>query len=76
MWQYLQRFPHYEELHELHNKFLPELAKVEQQINQFQLDMKNHQLIIRRFDEDICHKGSKEQISVIYENIKKECASK
>ena len=30
MWNYLQRFPHYEELKELNNKFLPELAKTEQ----------------------------------------------
>ena len=29
MYAYLQRFPHYEELKELHDKFLPELAKVE-----------------------------------------------
>jgi hypothetical protein len=29
MWNYLQRFPHYEELKELNDKFLPELAKTE-----------------------------------------------
>ena len=76
MWQYLQRFPHYEELKELHNKFLPELAKMEQQIGDFKLDMEQHQLMIRRFDEDICHKGSKEAITSIYQTIKKECATK
>ena len=27
MWTYMQRFPHYEELQNLNNKFLPELAK-------------------------------------------------
>ena len=29
MWSYLQRFPHYEELKELNDKFLPEIAKNE-----------------------------------------------
>jgi len=29
MWTYLQRFPHYEEMKALNDKFLPELAKTE-----------------------------------------------
>ena len=29
IWRFIDRFPHYDDLKELHNKFLPELAKVE-----------------------------------------------
>ena len=29
IWNYMQRFPHYDDLKDLNNKFLPELAKLE-----------------------------------------------
>jgi len=35
IWTYLQRFPHYDDLKDLNNKFLPELAKLEQEIANF-----------------------------------------
>ena len=35
MYKYLQRFPHYEELKELNDKFLPELVKIESQVADF-----------------------------------------
>ena len=47
MWRYLQRFPHYDELKELHNKFLPEMAKAEQSISNFKDEIQKHQIIIR-----------------------------
>ena len=39
MWNYLQRFPHYEELKSLNDKFLPELVKTEGQIEYFKDDI-------------------------------------
>ena len=41
IWTYMGRFPLYEDLKELNNKFLPELAKVEQCIANFTQDQKN-----------------------------------
>ena len=38
IWTYMGRFPLYEDLKELNNKFLPELAKVEQCIANFTQD--------------------------------------
>ena len=35
IWNYMQRFPHYDDLKDLNNKFLPELAKLELQIFKF-----------------------------------------
>ena len=38
IWTYMRRFPLYEDLKELNNKFLPELAKVEQHIENFKVN--------------------------------------
>ena len=46
IWAYLQRFPHYDDLKELNNKFLPELASVQLQVMKFQVEIEKLQLII------------------------------
>ena len=35
----MQRFPLYEDIKDLNNKFLPELAKMEQHVANFQLEL-------------------------------------
>ena len=47
MWKFMERFTHYDELRHLNNKFLPELAKAEQQILNFQNELEKQRIIIR-----------------------------
>jgi hypothetical protein len=76
IWTYMQRFPLYEDIKDLNNKFLPELAKMEQHVANFQLEMDQVKMIVRRFDENIANKSGKESIDLIHEKIDKECALK
>ena len=76
IWTYMQRFPLYEDIKDLNNKFLPELAKMEQHVANFQLEMDQVKMIVRRFDENIANKSGKECIEIIHEKIDKECALK
>ena len=72
----MQRFPLYEDIKDLNNKFLPELAKMEQHVANFQLELEQTKAIVRRFDEIIANKSGKEHIDLLHEKINKECAQK
>ena len=63
IWKHFQRFAEYNDLKELYSKCLPELAKFEQKIANFQLEYDKNQLVIGRFDEVVATKSSKNQIS-------------
>lgn len=75
IWNYFQRFAEYNDLKDLYNKVIPELAKFEQKMANYEKEAKVQQLIIARFDENISQKSSKTQISVLYDYIKKNCAT-
>ena len=47
IWNYMQRFPLYDDMRELNNKFLPELAKMEQVLEDYKLEMDKMKEIIR-----------------------------
>ena len=59
IWKHFQRFAEYNDLKELYSKCLPELAKFEQKIANFQLEYDKNQLMIGRFDEVVATKSSK-----------------
>ena len=72
IWQYLQRFPHYEELKELNDKFLPELAKAEVKLAAFKLEMEQHQQIILKFDETLAQKGNKSEMEQLSRKLERD----
>lgn len=59
IWRHFQRFAEYDDLKDLYTKCVPELAKFEQKIINFTSDYEKCQLIIRRFDEELAKKSSK-----------------
>ena len=76
IWSHLQRFCYYDDLKELNNKFLPELAKFEQTIVDFKQENARMNEALRTFDEALLQKSSKNQIAVIMRKIDEECAHK
>ena len=54
-----KRFALYDDLKELHNKVLPEIAKFEQRIIELDSLHEKNNLIIREFDNSIAQKASK-----------------
>lgn len=59
IWKHFQRFAEYNDLKDLYNKCVPELAKFEERVLDFQTELDKHQLVIRRFDETVATKASK-----------------
>lgn len=66
IWRHFQRFAEYNDLKLLYNKFMPELARFEQKILDFSLQVDQIKLIIRRFDETVTQKADKNSIDMIY----------
>ena len=60
IWQHFQRFAEYSDLKDLYSKTIPELAKFEQKIIDFQTDSDKMHLVISRFDEHLTKKASKD----------------
>ena len=69
IWNYMQRFPLYDDLKELNNKFLPELAKLEQSIENFKLELEKVREIMRSFDATIARKSNKEQWDLLNDKV-------
>ena len=58
-WRQLQRFAEYEDMKDLYGRVIPEIAKFESNVLNFQTENEKHYLIIRQFDETIAHKADK-----------------
>jgi len=72
IWKYMQRFPDYQDLKDLNNKFLPELAKIELQIFKFQVEVEKIQMIITEFDEALSRKGMRTEIDILFKKMTEE----
>ena len=72
IWRYMQQFAHYTDLKDLNHKFLPELAKVEQHIVNFQVEIDATKLIIRNFDENLTKKSGKENVEILFSQLDNE----
>ena len=59
IWRTLQRFAEYNDLKELYQRCIPEIAKFEQRIIDFQGSIDRFNEIIRHFDESLIHKVDK-----------------
>ena len=59
IWRHFQRFAEYNDLKELYSKCVPEIARFEQKIIDFNLEIDKNYLIIRRFDENLATKVEK-----------------
>ena len=57
-------------------KCLPELAKFEQKIIDFNLEIEKNSLILRRFDENLANKAEKSTIEQLYNHLDIKYASK
>jgi len=69
LWKNFQRFSEYEDLRELYNKVVPEIIKFESKIMDYQADLNNMKVIVRKFDEDITKKADKHSIKTVYATI-------
>ena len=59
IWRNFTRFAMYDDLKDLYNKCLPELAKFEIKMGQYETDAKKQELMIARFDEVLATKSNK-----------------
>ena len=75
-WRQLQRFAEYEDMKDLYSKVIPEIAKFEQKIMDFEVNVQKNDLIIRQFDETIAHKSDKILLEKLKMDSKKMYASK
>lgn len=76
IWRHFQRFSEYEDLKELYSKCIPELARFEQRIIDFQLELDKNKLIICRFDETLTTKADKISIENLYNHCSERYSSK
>lgn len=75
IWKHFQRFADYSDLKDLYTKCIPELAKFEQRIIDFQREIDRNAEIMRRFDEVIGQKSNKQSVKKVYEYIATNCAT-
>ena len=59
IWKHFQRFSEYNDLRDLYNKVIPEIAKFEEKILVFGSEIEMIRVIIRKFDENITNKCDK-----------------
>ena len=59
IWEHFERFALYEDLKGLHSKVLPEIAKFEQKIIDYNSDLEKKSLMIRQFDQIMNQKANK-----------------
>ena len=76
IWKHFDRFALYDDLKDLRHECIPQLAKFEQRIIEFTLAQDQSQHIIRRFDETIAQKSSKQAVHDVYTFLEKKYASK
>jgi hypothetical protein len=59
IWDHFNKFAFYEDLKDLYNRTLPELARFEERLIKFNSHLEKNDIILRRFDEIISEKSSK-----------------
>ncbi|CDW86627.1 UNKNOWN [Stylonychia lemnae] len=69
IWKNFTKYCLYEDLKDLYNKTVPEIQKFEHKLMEFNSDLEKQQIIIRRFDEILTDKASKQNIKEIYQHI-------
>jgi NAD+--asparagine ADP-ribosyltransferase len=62
LWNNFERYAMYDDLKELYMKTVPEIFKFEQKIEEHRTDLVKQNEILRRFDEVIADKASKENV--------------
>ena len=72
----MQRFPHYEDLKDLNNKFLPELSKIELHLYKFEVEIEKCQLIIQTLDESLAKKSSRQEMEILHLKLLEEYPDK
>ena len=73
IWTHFQRFAEYKDLKDLYHKCLPEIAKFEQKIINFQTETEQHVAVLNRFDENLTQKCSKQALTDLYDYIQEKC---
>ena len=76
IWQHFDRFAEYSDLKDLYAKCIPELAKFEQKIIDYEGELRKLELIIRKFDETLSIKCNKTVVDKLYEYIANTFATK
>ena len=59
IWKHFERFSLYDDLKTLYNKVIPEIAKFEQKIINFNTAIEKNHLMIREFDNSMAQKVNK-----------------
>ena len=59
IWKHFERFSLYDDLKTLYSKVIPEIAKFEQKIINFNTTIEKNHLIIREFDNSMSQKVNK-----------------
>lgn len=75
IWKHFQRFADYEDLKELYQKCIPELAKFEVKMIDYSDQIEQCKQIIEHFDKVMTEKANKASVKEVYEFIEKNCAS-
>ena len=76
IWSYFDRFALYDDLKSLYSKCVPQLAKFEQKIMDFELAIEQAKMVVRGFDEGLSMKSNKSSIAALYDHISIQCARK
>ena len=74
IWTHFDRFALYEDLKDLQRLCIPPMAKFEQKIIDFTRAMDQSAEIIRRFDEALAQKSSKQTVIDVYSFIEDKCS--
>lgn len=67
IWQYFSRFAEYQDLKDLYKKVIPEIAKFEQKMINYETEVAKMNMIMRRFDETLSLKANKTVIDKLQE---------
>ena len=69
IWHHFQRFAEYDDLKELYKKTVPQIAKYEESILKFEVEVIKYREIIRKFDEHLMTKSNKSDIQMLTDYI-------
>ncbi|CDW74827.1 UNKNOWN [Stylonychia lemnae] len=69
LWKNFQTYAEYNDLKELYNKVVPEVQKFEESLLDLNRECRKTQEIVRRFDEVILDKASKQNIRELYKKL-------
>jgi len=69
IWMNFRRFAEYDSLKDLYNKCIPEIARFQTKISEFERTMTQNSIIIRRFDEVVSTKSSKNDFDKLAQHV-------